>query len=389
MAKTAEAIINPEVLTWARETVGYSIEDLAAKVKVDPNTVFAWENGSERPSIAKLKLIADKLKRPLAVFYLPTPPEDTRPPKDFRGLLQGHAGSFSPRLTVELRLAQARRDDALELLEELEEEPVTFDFRAQLDEDPEAVAERLSAFIGVDQFLIDQCKTAYDARKTWKNAVENKGVLVFQAANVETSEMRGFSLSVFPLPVAVVNSKDSPNGQIFSLLHELTHIALRQDGICDFDEDFPRDQDAQRLEVFCNHVAGAMLVPSLALMQHEIIRDNPGNQEWDSYQLGELSTHFRCSREVILRRMLINHLTTPAFYRQKRQEFINEYKAMAQDGGSFPVPYFRKVINRNGYYFSKLAVDSYMREAITGAELSKLLNMKLKHLSDLTHALGY
>ena len=130
MTKTSEAVINPDILTWARETVGFSIEQLAEKLKVKPDRVHAWEMGSERPSIAKLKTIADQLKRPIAVFYLNEPPDDMRPPKDFRGLVSGHAGYFSQRLHVELRLAEARREDALNLLEELEEESVEFKWRA-------------------------------------------------------------------------------------------------------------------------------------------------------------------------------------------------------------------------------------------------------------------
>lgn len=389
MAKTTEALINPQVLTWARVTVGFSIDDLAAKLKVDTNKVSAWEAGSARPSIAKLKQISNTLKRPLAVFYLPTPPSDLKPPKDFRGLVPGHADSFSPRLNLELRLAEARREDALTLLEELEEEPVTFDFKTSIDDDPEAVAEALNKFIGIDQFTIAQCSNAYDARKAWKSAIEDKGVLVFQTSNVNMSEMRGFSMSLFPLPIAVINGKDSPNGQIFSLLHELTHIALRQGGICDFDENLPRDADAQRIEVFCNHVAGASLVPSKQLQQHDTVKENAGNDIWNNDQLDTLSKYFRCSKEVVLRRLLINGLTTSGFYAKKREEFIKEYREIAKESGSFPVPYFRKVINRNGYYFSKLALDGYMREAITGPELSKLLNMKLKHLSDIKNALGY
>jgi len=390
MAKTAEALINPEVLTWARETVGFSEDDLAAKLKVNAETVQAWENGSKRPSIAKLKQIANTLKRPMAVFYLPSKPEDLRPPKDFRGLVPGHAGAFSRQLSVELRLAEARREDALALLEELEEEPNAFEFAATLDENPEAVAGRLTQYLGIDQVVIDRCDNIYDARRTWKTAIEDRGVLVFQSTNVDTSEMRGFSFSLAPLPIAVVNGKDAPAGQIFSLLHELSHIALNQGGICDFDEELPRDPNSQRIEVFCNHVAGAALVPAEQLVQHEIVQANRGETEWGDEQLGDLATHFRCSQEVVVRRLLINNLTTPAFYAAKRAEFLQRYKALAQERQeqSIPVPYFRKVLNRNGYYFSRLAVDSYKREAITGPELSRLLNMKLMHLDNISQALG-
>lgn len=390
MGRTAEALINPEILTWARETVGFSEDDLAAKLKVDTETVQAWENGSKRPSIAKLKQIANALKRPMAVFYLPSKPQDMRPPKDFRGLIPGRAGAFSPQLSVELRLAEARREDALALLEELEEAPSAFEFTAALSENPETIAERLTQYLGIDQFVIDQCDTIYDARKAWKTAIEDKGVLVFQTTNVDTSEMRGFSFSLAPLPIAVVNGKDAPAGQIFSLLHELSHIALNQGGICDFDEELPRDPNNQRIEVFCNHVAGAALVPSEQLIQHEIVQANQGEIEWDDEQLADLAKRFRCSQEVVLRRLLINNLTTPAFYAAKRAEFLQRYKTLADErkGQSFPVEHFRKVINRNGYYFSRLVVDSYRREAITGAELSRLLNVKLVHLDSISQALG-
>jgi len=165
MARTPEALINPEVLTWARETVGFSVEELADKLKVESKQVQDWEDGSARPSVAKLKIIADKLKRPLAVFYLPTPPDDMRPPKDFRGLIAGHAGFFSPRLHVELRLAEARRKDALSLLEELDEEPGEFGFMATLDDDPEQVATHLTQFLGIDRNRISQSRDPYETRK--------------------------------------------------------------------------------------------------------------------------------------------------------------------------------------------------------------------------------
>ncbi|RRQ21909.1 ImmA/IrrE family metallo-endopeptidase [Thiohalobacter thiocyanaticus] len=389
MAKTAEATINPDILVWARETVGFSIDDLADKIKVNPEKIQAWESGQARPSIAKLKQISDKLKRPLAVFYLPYPPEDMRPPRDFRGLIEGHAGFYSNRLHVELRLAEARREDALNLLAELEEQPSEFDFQASIDQDPELVAESLTRYIGVEPETIAQCSDIYEARKLWKSSIENRGVLVFQANGVPVSEMRGFCLGVRPLPVVVVNSKDSPQAQIFSLLHELTHIALRQDGLCDFDEELPRDGESQRIEIFCNYVAGAAIVPAKALLSHEIVLGQDNYESWSNHELKSISRTFHCSREVVLRRLLIHDLTTRDFYSKMRESFVQEYKDFEENkkANSFPVAQFRKVINRNGYYFSRLVLDSYTREVITGSELSRLLKVKLKHLPDIRHAL--
>ena len=61
-------------------------------------------------------------------------------------------------------------------------------------------------------------------------------MLVFQLQGISTDEMRGVSIAENILPVVAVNVKDKPNGRTFTLLHEFTHLLLRQSGICDLDE---------------------------------------------------------------------------------------------------------------------------------------------------------
>ena len=79
--------------------------------------------------------------------------------------------------------------------------------------------------------------------------------------------MLGFSFAEPVLPVIAVNRKVRPNGQIFTLLHEFVHLMLRQSSICDIDEEPPRPPEEQRIEVFCNRVAGAALVPAGVLVR--------------------------------------------------------------------------------------------------------------------------
>jgi Zn-dependent peptidase ImmA (M78 family) len=42
-------------------------------------------------------------------------------------------------------------------------------------------------------------------------------------------------------------------GRIFTLLHELAHIALNDGGICDLDDNLRRNASAQ-IEAYCNRV---------------------------------------------------------------------------------------------------------------------------------------
>ena len=58
---------------------------------------------------------------------------------------------------------------------------------------------------------------------------------------------------------------DANAGRVFTLLHEFTHLLLRQGGVCDLVQTAENTPDS-RLEAFCNAVAGAALVPVRALL---------------------------------------------------------------------------------------------------------------------------
>ena len=132
MTKSVEANVEPALLVWARASAGVEIEQAAKKAGVAPDRVLAWEEGRERPTIVQLRNLATAYKRPLAVFYLPEPPKDFQALRDFRRLPGQVAGSQSPELRFEIRRAHDRREIALELCQELGEEPPTFPLTASI-----------------------------------------------------------------------------------------------------------------------------------------------------------------------------------------------------------------------------------------------------------------
>ena len=50
------------------------------------------------------------------------------------------------------------------------------------------------------------------------------------------------------------------------LLHEFAHLMVRVSGVSDLETDAKRPPEDQRIEVFCNHVAAAALIPREALL---------------------------------------------------------------------------------------------------------------------------
>ena len=103
--------------------------------------------------------------------------------------------------------------------------------------------------------------------------------------------------------------------------------------------------------------------------------------------IATLGRHFKVSREVIVRRLVIMGLATDAFYRLKRRQYAKE-RALAGEPSGGPVPMSRRILRAIGQPFAKIALDAYHREAISGSQLSELLGARLKHLPALEEALG-
>lgn len=383
MAKRVEALVKPELLVWARTSVGLSTDQAAKKVQVKTSRLLAWESGELRPTIRQLRKLGNAYKRPIAVFYLSQPPTAFQPMHDFRRLPGEIAGVQSYHLRLEIRRAHERRRIAIGLYEELEGEWPEFRARSTISEDPEKLAGRIRKLLKIDLSAQTALSSDYEAFNFWRDALENAGILVFQALNVELSEMRGFSISEFPFSAIVVNSKDAPRGRIFTMLHELTHIILRKGGLCDLQEEAVRPNTEQAIEVFCNHVSGATIVPANSLLQQEVVRSKTKPAKWSSDELTQLARMYQASKEVILRRLLINGKTTPKFYEKMRNQFEQEYRRYRGSPKPGFAPPYRKAISTAGPLFVRLVLNNYYQENITSRDISDFLNVRLKHMGKI------
>jgi transcriptional regulator with XRE-family HTH domain len=150
MARRIQAFVESALLVWARETAGYSVEQVAERLDKEPKVVTAWEEGRERPLMGQLRKLADLYKRSLSDFYLPGPPRERPIPHDFRRAPGEVAQVYSPGLRRQLRLAQERRELALALYEELDELSPSFSERISVSADPEAVGTRVREMLGIE-----------------------------------------------------------------------------------------------------------------------------------------------------------------------------------------------------------------------------------------------
>src|SRR5260370_39937587 len=205
------ALPNPDLLVWARESMGLDLDNVAGKLKIQSETIQLWEGGTEKPTLAQLRRLADVYKRPLAVFYLPERPKDFQPLRDFRRPRKGtDTHRLSPDLLLAVRKAEDRREWALELYETLAEKPPKFLGSLRHDEGIEEAGEKVRKTIGMRVEAQSQWRSEYEALREWRAAVEEAGILTCQASEAETNEGGAVSLCVRARAVAGVNVEDAP-----------------------------------------------------------------------------------------------------------------------------------------------------------------------------------
>ena len=389
VARGTEALVEPSLLVWARRTQGYkTIEPAAKKAGFTPEQLESWEKGESRPTVNQLRKLGRVYGRPLAVFYLPEPPRDFEALRlqDYRRVSHAATPAETPELRTEIRRALYRREVFLELVEGWEDAPPHLQASASLSENAEHVGALVRDLLDISLEEQARWKGEHGALSNWRFALEETGVLVFQAWGIEVSQMRGFSLTERPYPVIVVNVKDSARGRIFTLLHEFAHILLHDSGLCDLHDLYYREShlpDTQEIEWFCNNVAAAVLVPRDDLLAQPLVASKPNRRaRWSWDELAQLSSRYGVSDEVLVRRLLTLRRITDGFYWQTLKGLQGRYNKKKRadsksSGGPLPSD---KAVSNAGQLFTELVLESYYDDRISEADLSDYLEVKLQHV---------
>lgn len=381
MSRSVEALVNADMLRWARDSAGFDLDIAAKKIGVSSDKLFLWEEGDSRPTVKQLFKLSNVYKRPANVFYLSEVP---RKPtleyrSDYRRLPGVAENKQSPSLTFALRRAEYRRRVAIELYEELDLEIPEVPYLLRSDDGIEEGADKVRSFLGVpDEVQVKQWRRSNDAFNGWRGALENIGVLVFQASKIDISEIRAVSIRERPLPFVLLNSSDAMNGRIFSLLHEFTHIVLWNGQATDN----TKPAEEQRVEIFCNAVASAILMPKRLIAG--ILENRYAGSLEESF-IEDAASDLNVSREALVRRLVTLGYTDEKFYQQMRSEYDMERSRAKEEGdakGGFAQHYVQ-VVNAAGYLFSQLVLSSLTSGKITTKDASDFLGASAKHLPNI------
>jgi len=371
--------VKPSVMEWARESIGLTIPEVSRRLNIGESTITEWETGDKKPTLNTLKKLTSLYKRPLAIFFLPTPPLEPPLPTDYRVLPEEKRRPLTKQALLAIRRARYLQSVVTELLKEEPAVGILPAFeRVSLNDDPEFVAERQRTKLGISPTYQESFRSVYDAFGRWREVLENQRILVLQS-RMSVGEARGFSLIDNLIPVISVNISDSISARIFTLFHEYAHILTRVSGICTPENILPYDTTTQIIERFCNYFAGAFLVPRNALEQDISTREIRRRGTIDNSLLYQTANRFRVSAQVVLRRLLICEFINRSQYQVKLDELELQKRPPKRKRG-FGMSTPKRCLTENGRLFTAITLAAKERDSITYSDLADYLAIDLKYL---------
>lgn len=374
--------LNHRMLTWARERAGKEIEQVARELKREPGEVRAWEAGTSAPTYAQLeKLAYTVLKRPLALFFFPEPPDEPDPEHSFRTLPAVEQARLSSDSRFKFRMAQALRLSLVELCNGRNPAPrhIFRDLKLGQGEPVPAAAKAVREYLGVSFEMQVSWKNSDQALKEWRQAIEGVGVFVFKSS-FKQKEISGFCLYDSEFPLIYVNNSTAKTRQIFTLFHELAHILLGESGVTKVDFRYPAALKGWEagIEVFCNQFAAEFLAPEGEL-RGRLTRRSARDDE----AVRTVADAFHVSREVILRRCLDLGWVPPRYYETKVDEWLAEYRRQVGEREGSGGDYYATQAAYLGPAYLDLVFGKYFEGDISLPQAADHLNIKASSFSGL------
>jgi Zn-dependent peptidase ImmA (M78 family)/transcriptional regulator with XRE-family HTH domain len=373
--------VRPELLRWARERAGLTLEALARRIPQLP----AWEQGETLPTLKQMERFAKATYAPVGYLFLAEPPVESVPIPDFRTLASSRVNRPSPDLLDTVYICQQRQEWYRDFARSEGESGLPFVGSSALTDDIGETAASMRTALGFGVEERRQIPTWTDALRRFIEQADLLGVLVMVSGVVGSNnrrkldprEFRGFALSDDLAPLVFINGTDTKAAQMFTLAHELAHIWLGQSALSDID---PASAPSHRIELWCNQVAAEFLVP-LEDLRTEYRRRADLQEE-----RRRLAQFFKVSTLVILRRLCDAGALSPDGMWQAYNEEVARLQAIPRaSGGDFYLTQAARVSKR----FARALVVSTLEGQTLHRDAFRLLGFsKLETFRELGHSVG-
>ena len=376
--------VNPQVLRWARTSLGLSQEEVAQRMNKKARELDTWERGEASPTYIQLEKLAYEIyKRPIALFFFPEVPEEETIEQEFRTLPKEELLRLSPWMRYLLRKARVLQLNLAELYGGVNpaKRRVLHDLDFASSVAATDMAKQVRTYLGIELDQQQAWKNTEDALKHWREVLEECGVFVFKDTfkppgkkRVDTDDIpfSGFCLYDPDFPIIYVNNNNTKSRQIFTLFHELAHLLMHTGGIDTRQDNYIEHMigDNRRIEVLCNLFAAEFLVPSYDFEARS------ASVSIDDYAIENWASLYCVSRETILRRLLDQGRVRQQDYEQQVQQWSKDQMGSEGTGGD----YYRTKGAYLGERYIELVFSHYHQGHISVEQAADYLGARAKNV---------
>lgn len=256
--------VNKKNLIIARENIGLTTQTASRKVtSSERDLVLMWENGEDLPTWRQAEKLANAYNVPELVFFSEKIIKKNKTIPDYR-IKDGFEDSDKIKKLVNFII---NRQEWLE--PKLKEEGLKNKLQGigKKIQNPKELALLIKEKLNIDLNEIKNISGHNARKKVLRYLIEKAedcGVFVGKTIsyhNIKVNEMRGLYISNDYCPFIVLNRRDAVSAQIFSFIHELSHLFRKTEAISNSLEFRKIGNDINDEEILCNQVAVELLLP--------------------------------------------------------------------------------------------------------------------------------
>jgi Zn-dependent peptidase ImmA (M78 family)/transcriptional regulator with XRE-family HTH domain len=376
---------NPAMLKWARDEVGYSLEQASAAIGISIGILQKAEAGDHQLTLNQLRTTAVKYNCPFGYFYFKDLPHKTtfKSVPDFR-LDPAFIGVNHYRLFLEIKKARDQRLVFLELAKTLEN-PVK-KFQALKETNISAAAKLVRRRLNVTEAEIASLKFE-QSYSYWKSKIEQDGVLVYESQYLpEESGVIGVAIYYSESPIILIKRGGRNNARkLFTLLHEYAHLLKGSSAMTDewgLTSD-SNNSKIENVEVACNRLAAEILVPTEKVILSDFVQLEPAQQMESLAYLFKVT--FSTAAVCLKRLGLVDQNTLTELLELRNQA---NQKPKKQKSGGVRIP--REVLMRLdlGRPMFNVVMQAYSSGVLDVFDASKILNLRVKKIDTLLAGTG-
>jgi len=367
--------INKDNLKIARENMGLDTASASKQISTSKKDIVSeWESGDSLPTWAQIEKLSKLYNVAELIFFSNQKIEEYKKIPDYRVGAERESDKDVKKL---INLVIKRQEWLERKLKSEGFSKNTIQGSGKNITQPNKLAEFIKEKLDISFEEIKEISGYGAGKKVLKyliNKTEAHGVFVGKTIahhKIEVPDMRGLFISNDYAPFIILNRKDAISAQIFSFIHELSHLFRKSEGISNSLDFRTSNKEIDKEEVFCNRVAAELLLP-----ESEFEKDFYNKSDIDGlselYKLSKIFVFYKLKDLGKIEKRILEGLEKEI--KKETEENILRSKNRKGKGGD----YNNNMKDSNGNLFNKIVSNSYLENRINYVEASKLLNFAVE-----------